>query len=71
MLRGNPTGAGDAALAAFARGIRLGSAWPEMLRDAVALSGAAVLAPYAGEFAASDHRDLATRVVVERAGARA
>ena len=70
VLRGNPTGAGDAAVAAFARGIRLGSGWPEMLADAVALSGAAVLASYAGEFAASDHRELATRVVVERAGAR-
>ncbi len=52
VLRGNPTGAGDAALAAFARGLRLGSPWPEVLADAVALSGAAVLAPYAGEFAA-------------------
>ena len=70
VLRGNPTGAGDAALAAFARGLRLGSAWPEVLADAVALSGAAVLAPYAGEFAAADHLELAKRVVVERVGAR-
>ena len=61
VLRGNPTGAGDAALAAFARGLRLGSAWPEVLADAVALSGAAVLAPYAGEFAAADHLELAKR----------
>ena len=41
-----------------------------MLADAVALSAAAVLASYAGEFDASDHRDLASRVVVERMGAR-
>lgn len=70
-LRGNPTGAGDAALAAFARGLRSGSTWPDMLTDAVALSGAAVLAPYAGEFAASDHRDLVARVTVAQLVARA
>lgn len=68
VLRGNPTGAGDAALAAFARGVRSGSTWPEMLRDATALAGAAVLAPYAGEFAAHHHGALAERVVVERVG---
>ncbi len=67
-LRGNPTGAGDAALAAFARGIRAGEAWPEILRDAVALAGAAVLAPYAGEVADSHHREHVSRVVVERVG---
>jgi 1-phosphofructokinase family hexose kinase len=71
VLRGNPTGAGDAALAAFARGIRAGVAWPDVLHDAVALSGAAVLAPYAGEFDAAHHRELAEQVVVERVGARA
>jgi tagatose 6-phosphate kinase len=71
VLRGNPTGAGDAALAVFARGIRAGTSWPDMLRDAVALSGAAVLAPYAGEFDATHHRELAQQVVVEPAGTRA
>ena len=71
VLRGNPTGAGDAALAVFARGLRSGTAWPEMLRDAIALSGAAVLAPYAGEIAATDLQDLLPRVVVEHVGAHA
>ena len=71
VLHGNPTGAGDAALAAFARGISSGTPWPEILHDAVALSGAAVLAPYAGEFDPSHHRELSEQVVVERVGARA
>ncbi len=68
VLRGNPTGAGDAALAVFARGIGTGARWPDMLRDAVALSAAAVLAPYAGEADASHHQVLAKQVVVEHAG---
>jgi tagatose 6-phosphate kinase len=53
---GNPTGAGDAAVAALARGMAAGSAqpdrhefWPDLLRDAVALSAAAVAAPVAGQ----------------------
>lgn len=47
-VTGNPTGAGDAAVAAFARG--LGSVpWPDLLLDAVALSAAAVAAPQAGD----------------------
>jgi tagatose 6-phosphate kinase len=71
VLSGNPTGAGDAALAAFARGIGAGTPWPEVLHDAVALSGAAVLAPYAGEFDAAHHRALSAQVVVERVAARA
>lgn len=66
-LRGNPTGAGDAALAAFARGIATGAAWPEVLNDAVALSGAAVLAPYAGEFDADRYRELSEQVMGTRA----
>lgn len=67
-LHGNPTGAGDAAVAAFARGLAAASSWPEMLRDAVALSGAAVLAPYAGEVARSDHAALLRQVRVEPVG---
>jgi len=46
---GNPTGAGDAAVAALAVGIARGDPWPERLRSAVALSAAAVRAPVAGE----------------------
>ena len=48
-VRGNPTGAGDAAVAALARGMAERSGWPERLRDAVALSAAAVAAPFAGD----------------------
>jgi tagatose 6-phosphate kinase len=47
-LRGNPTGAGDAATAAVAAGLATSRAWPDILRDAVAWSGAAVLQPVAG-----------------------
>jgi tagatose 6-phosphate kinase len=49
-VSGNPTGAGDAAVAALARGIAAGVPWPDLLRDAVALSAAAVLHPLAGSF---------------------
>ncbi|SNY65923.1 1-phosphofructokinase family hexose kinase [Paractinoplanes atraurantiacus] len=48
-LEGNPTGAGDACVAALARGLRDGTRWPELLADAVALSAAAVASPAAGE----------------------
>jgi tagatose 6-phosphate kinase len=63
-LHGNPTGAGDAAVASFARGIARSMPWPEMLRHAVALSGAAVLAPYAGDAAPVDHAELLRLVKV-------
>ncbi|MET9468185.1 hexose kinase [Streptomyces sp. NPDC006544] len=53
-LRGNPTGAGDACVAALAAGLATGLPWPDLLRDAVALSAAAVPAPLAGDV----HRDL-------------
>lgn len=48
-IAGNPTGAGDAAVAALTVGLVTGTPWPERLRQAVALSAAAVLAPLAGE----------------------
>jgi tagatose 6-phosphate kinase len=47
---GNPTGAGDACVAALARGLRDRTPWPDLLPDAVALSAAAVAAPVAGAF---------------------
>ena len=53
-LRGNPTGAGDAAAAAVAAGLAAEADWPEILRDAVAWSGAAVLQPVAGEVDPAD-----------------
>lgn len=55
VVSGNATGAGDSAVAALALALSAISAgddpsgvWPEYLRRAVALSGAAVLAPVAG-----------------------
>lgn len=47
-LVGNPTGAGDAVVAALARGLATGASWRAVLTDAVALSAAAVMAPDAG-----------------------
>ena len=55
-LQGNPTGAGDAATAALAAALKRAAPWPEMLADAVALAGAAVLHPQAGSFDASAYR---------------
>ena len=47
-LTGNPTGAGDACVAALSVGIRNLAGWPDVLADAVACGAAAVLAPVAG-----------------------
>lgn len=55
-VHGNPTGAGDAAVAALAAGFASGAVWPELLSTAVAWSAAAVAAPVAG---AVDTRTLA------------
>jgi len=57
-LSGNPTGAGDACVAALARGLRDGTPWPPLLADAVALSAAAVVAPVAGAFDPAAYRRL-------------
>ncbi|HEX7298649.1 MAG TPA: hexose kinase [Solirubrobacteraceae bacterium] len=46
---GNPTGAGDAVVAALTAGLVAGRSWPERLADAVAVSAAAVHAPLAGD----------------------
>lgn len=53
---GNPTGAGDAAAAAVARGLARRDGWPQIIADAVALSGAAVVAPVAGEVDVDHYR---------------
>ena len=66
-LRGNPTGAGDACVAAVARGLARGSAWPGVLGDAVAWSAAAVLRPVAGEVSVEDVSRLRGLVTVEDA----
>ncbi|MEC3977148.1 1-phosphofructokinase family hexose kinase [Amycolatopsis sp. H20-H5] len=49
VLTGNTTGAGDAAVAGIALELARGGSWPDVLRRAVALSGAAVLGPLAGD----------------------
>ncbi|VVJ15967.1 1-phosphofructokinase (EC [Amycolatopsis camponoti] len=60
VLTGNSTGAGDAVVAALALGLCRREPWPEILRRAVALSGAAVLGPLAGDVdLAHYHRELA------------
>ncbi|MFZ5869081.1 MAG: 1-phosphofructokinase family hexose kinase [Actinomycetota bacterium] len=65
-LRGNPTGAGDAAAAAVVLGLAAGADWPSLLRDAVALSAAAVARPVAGEVDRDLYRRWRERVPVER-----
>ena len=71
-LSGNPTGAGDACVAALAAGLAdglTGSAdgWPGVLREAVALSAATVVRPVAGEFDAEIHRRFRETVTVRPA----
>jgi 1-phosphofructokinase family hexose kinase len=65
-LRGNPTGAGDAAVAAVAAGLAAGRGWEDILGDAVAWSAAAVLQPVAGVVDADDVARLARDVTVWR-----
>ena len=66
-LDGNPAGAGDAAAAAvimhLARDV---FDWPTLLADAVATSGAAVVAPVAGEIDTAVRDRLLTQVSVQR-----
>ncbi len=49
-LSGNPTGAGDSAVAGLLSAVAEGLDWPARLTRAVALSAATVLAPVAGAF---------------------
>ncbi|AKU14975.1 hypothetical protein VV02_02350 [Luteipulveratus mongoliensis] len=62
-LEGNPTGAGDAAVAALAAGLSLNLSEPEMVRTAVGWSSAAVLAPVAGDVDRAALHDLTTTVI--------
>ena len=66
-LTGNPTGAGDALTAALALGLVRGRSWVDLLRDAVALSAAAVVAHVAGDFDAPTRDRLHPFVLVEQA----
>jgi tagatose 6-phosphate kinase len=66
VLRGNPTGAGDAVSAALARSVAHGVPWADAVIDAVTLSAAAVLALYAGEVDVTDVERLRSSVTLER-----
>ncbi|MEV6395547.1 1-phosphofructokinase family hexose kinase [Streptomyces sp. NPDC051907] len=63
-VKGNPTGAGDSAVAGLLSGLVDGLSWPDRLSRAVALSTATVLAPAAGEFDPTAYEDLLERVTV-------
>lgn len=63
-LVGNPTGAGDALVAAFARAAARGQPWHEALAAAVALSAAAVARPLAGEVCPDTAAEFAPRVEI-------
>lgn len=63
-LAGNPTGAGDSAVAGLLSGLVEELPWPERLVRAVALSAATVTAPVAGEFDAHTYAELLPLVEV-------
>lgn len=63
-IAGNPTGAGDAAVAALAASAADGSPWPVRLQAAVALSAAAVAHPLAGSIDPDTHQNLLPTVQV-------
>jgi tagatose 6-phosphate kinase len=62
--RGNPVGAGDAAVAALVDGQLSGRPWPDRLRRAAAMSAAAVRQPVAGEVDPKDVAELEALTVV-------
>ncbi|WP_274560015.1 1-phosphofructokinase family hexose kinase [Streptomyces spiramyceticus] len=63
-MKGNPTGAGDSAVAGILSGLVEQLPWPQRLARAVALSAATVAAPAAGEFDPGTYEDLLPRVEV-------
>ncbi|MGW0826533.1 1-phosphofructokinase [Streptomyces sp. NPDC002845] len=63
-LRGNPTGAGDSAVAGLLSGLIEHLPWPQRLARAVALSAATVAAPVAGEFDRGVYEELVGKVRV-------
>lgn len=62
---GNPTGAGDACVAALAAGLHHGLDWPALLTEAVACSAASVTEPGAGVVRPERMHALRADVVVE------
>jgi tagatose 6-phosphate kinase len=65
-VAGNPTGAGDAVVAALAHGLVLGRPWDERLRHAAALGAATVAAPVAGEFSDADYARALSAMALDR-----
>ena len=63
-VHGNPTGAGDSAVAGLLSGLEEQLPWPARLTRAVALSAATVLAPVAGEFDRAAYEELLEQVTV-------
>jgi 1-phosphofructokinase family hexose kinase len=67
-LSGNPTGAGDAAVAALAAGLSVGATARELVRTAAAWSAAAVLRPVAGEVDPDDVDSILPRIQIAESG---
>ncbi|MFJ4735569.1 1-phosphofructokinase family hexose kinase [Streptomyces sp. NPDC088770] len=63
-VHGNPTGAGDSAVAGLLSGLVENLPWPDRLTRAVALSAATVLSPAAGEFDRPVYEKLLGQVAV-------
>ncbi len=63
---GNPTGAGDATVAALAAGLSGNAGWPAILPDAVALSAATVHHPRAGHFHTPTYHHLRATLTATR-----
>ncbi|MFI9646606.1 1-phosphofructokinase family hexose kinase [Streptomyces sp. NPDC052040] len=63
-IPGNPTGAGDSAVAGLLSGLVERLSWPDRLARAAALAAATVLAPVAGEFDHRAYEELLGRVAV-------
>ncbi|MEU6809016.1 1-phosphofructokinase family hexose kinase [Streptomyces sp. NPDC046831] len=63
-IHGNPTGAGDSAVAGLLSALVEGLPWPDRLARATALSAASVLSPVAGEFDHTAYAKLLGRVAV-------
>ncbi|MGC0204581.1 MULTISPECIES: 1-phosphofructokinase family hexose kinase [Streptomyces] len=63
-VRGNPTGAGDSAVAGLLSGLADHLPWPDRLTRATALATATVSAPAAGEFDRGLYEELLEKVAV-------
>ncbi|WP_436776863.1 1-phosphofructokinase family hexose kinase [Yinghuangia sp. YIM S09857] len=63
-ITGNPTGAGDAGVAALIAGLLGGRPWPDRLAEAVAWSASAVAAPEAGDIDRTTYVTARAHVIV-------